>query len=259
MDELEKHFYKSFIFDIEIVRDFFETVLLPLERDEVYYLLCQARKKYSDQIIKDPVIKRNILESNSFNRLVQLINEFSLVVPLKNDNEISLDRDMCVIYIDINPKSMFKAYKLFRRKIDDHLEQYYLYENKNIETYAKKLQSHLLSAISKSVGNNKIYSLFDLDTQDEQKFNQLIEYIKEKNLISVVKWISKTKNGYHFIIRANKKEKSILLEPIFRKKLSNSFYLPELEIKDKENTRTPICGTYQGGKPVEKVSLDVFN
>ncbi len=256
MAEFDYHSYKSFIHNEIIVKEFFETVLVPLEKDEVYYILCQARKKYSDVVIRDPVIKRKILESNDFDRFMKIIYECSILVPLRKDVNVTLDRDMSVIYIDINPKSMFKAYKDFRTKMDSQLESYYLYNDENIEHYFKKIRSHVLSAIARSIGTRKIYSLFDLDTQDSEKFNLLVNYIKEKKLNHTVKWISKTKNGYHFIIQVTKEEKSKLLGPLLGPK--KELFIPELEIKDKENTRTPGCGSFQEGVPVEKIPLDVF-
>ena len=256
MEKFDVHQYKSFIYDLPTIKEFFETIMVPLENDEVFYMICQARKKYSDKIIKNPIVKRDLLESNDFERFTSKIQEFSIILPLRKDVEMTLDRDISVIYIDINPKSMFKAYKEFKEKVDDQLEHYYLYKNVSIELFARKLRSHFLSAIARSIGPRKIYSLFDLDTQDTEKFQSLIDYIKGKNLAHTVKWISKTKNGYHFIIQADKKEKSSLLEPFFRNK--SDLELPELEIKDKGDTRTPICGTYQGGTPVENISLDIL-
>ena len=154
-------------------------------------------------MIKDTVIKINTLEKNDFERLLKIIEEFSIVTSIRTSNDTKLDREMAVIYIDINPKSMFKAYKDFKDKVDEQLEQYYLYQNKNVELYAKKLRSHFLSSIARSSGPRKPYTLFDLDTQDDDKFQLLIDYIKDLNLIHVVKWISKTRNGYHFIIKAD--------------------------------------------------------
>lgn len=213
--------------------------------DIVFMTLLMQREKYSDFKQTNLMKERDIIDKNDYKQFLNKIKSYT--------------NDKCnVVYSSLNPLSSYKAYILFRQKIDNVINERI---NSNKTSWSKSgitnLNNTLKTCIQKSVYDKK-WIILDLDVK--LQYFELKKYLTYFDINPFC--IIETKNGYHFILD-NKKLTSLQKKEIFTGKLTNWLF----ECKDKNgklinknvvdilstDVFTPIPGTIQGGFKVDFV------
>jgi hypothetical protein len=234
------------IYNEKLTRDFIETVLRPLENDEVYLLLLGARKKYCETLSRSQeILNRTIIRNNEVNSIINKINRMmcfnNYYIDKKTNEKIPSEAFVC--YITINSNSTLKAYINFVNEMNNLM--YGIIKNKNEDSYDdlylfRKIDIKLFSSIHKS-WSKKYYVIVDIDKKDDDILENVIDLLGEN-----VKWVSETRGGYHVIVDKNKTSGKII-----HTDLVNCEYSNQIEIL--KNAMTPVPGTMQGGFEVKKV------
>jgi hypothetical protein len=233
----------QFIKDEALLKEFYDNVVIPLKKDEVYFLMLSARKKYCDESIElrkgSDMLKRITLRKNNFDSFRNCILELFASVLVgcyrdKNDQPIPLNA--FVVYMTTNPRNTRRACLGVVKKITEGLL--------NIET-SLNLENIVMSEIHKTcIG--KTYIDFDCDIGKKDDGEQVRLFI-EKSLGESEFHSIKTRGGYHILLNVEKIDK----------KIKNNFYQTikeysftlndsEIEFKGKDNM-IPIPGVTQGG------------
>jgi hypothetical protein len=143
--------------------------------------------------------------------------------------------DSYVTYIDLNPKSLIKAFgELVKYGID------LITQN---QTDALKGIGREWYACCHRNNSRKLFVLIDVDVKREEILNDII-----KKLGSNILYIAETHGGFHFIVRKNKESSKIIYEQI------QPSYPYTIEVK--KEVQTPIPGTMQGGFEVKLIAFN---
>lgn len=217
-----------------LAREFVNLIFLPLKDDEVFIYMILARKKYNPIVSNECLFHRDLLEKNDPDYIVKKIKKNCLMDNTFTDPKTNaiIPIDSFVVYVDLSPKSVLKAYGSFVKRFNDLIYQ----SIKNILYLPEvtKIKSILLSEIHKS-DSYKPYILVDVDKKDVSFLLKIKERLK-------IKWISETRGGYHILIE-NNRENGRIVHMEFS-------HIPNIEIK--KEVMTPLPGTLQGGFEVKK-------
>lgn len=228
------------IVDKSEVLGFFQTVLEPLADFQTYLMLCIARKKYEPTLVKSSqiVLAREVIKTTPVEPLEKLIRMSNSLKESYFRNEIVPDHAK-VIYICINPTDTFKAYHEFTKKVN----QYYYDFIKNCsldKTPMKSLDRVWWGCLMASATKGR-YFIIDVDDVNLEH----LDFVREKLDDDWIKWITRTRGGYHIIVERNEKS-------------AKAIYTEISKIANVEITRhgiTPIVGTLQGGHHVKEFPL----
>lgn len=219
--------------------EFCKAVLPPLENDEVLISVITARKKYGEISRSEEILDKTILKQSEPGYVVRRLRKFGFVEGCYIDYKTGkvLTGNCMVMYIDILPRSVVKAFRVFTNHIQDWIYQALFSEEFNYEIF-RKLDTKLFSALARSV-SRALYYIIDIDNKDKGLLDKVTKLLGD----SVV-WVSETRGGYHVIVHKNKETGRIIY-----KELSKT---PGIEIFGKQG-QTPVPGTLQGGFLVKKV------
>jgi len=237
--------YLKVIANKEELRKFYDTLVMPLEKDWVYVMFMVARKKWSNCVSRsEEMLDFKIFRHNSFDRFYRALRRWE--VPLDSYVDRNTGEPICQeaigFYIDLTPKSTVRG--LFRLLSDATVRLEEVLDNPSQIEWFRRCDRRLFSYIHKSNAIKKPYIIIDMDNANYMELWKFVEEVISKDRIY---WITVTRGGYHIFIRrdslgrwwAEAKEKLA--------KMSN------VEILD--HAQTPIVGTYQGGKPVTYISI----
>lgn len=195
-----------------------------LKKDEVFYGVLMARRKYSE------IVKNVKSDSEQLARFYSTKEELfdkikQLEVPLGSYKlkGVVMPNESLVFYINPNPRSLKKAIKAC---MYDFVSAFA--ENKE---YFNPLQNVLTNVHRE---HNKLQIIgFDYD---HTEYPSIIETFVNKESLTV----TKTKGGFHIFVNKSKLDR----------KYNNSFYnnignLPHIDITG--DFETVACGCYQGG------------
>jgi len=235
----------TLIYNENLIREFFAEIMPPLEKDEVYLTMAQARRKYAEILLvgHDPVTAKKLLRTNNLETVIQKIRQLDAMAQQSyiKETELKIPLKAIVLFCDVNPKSMSQGFiktmglftqELFKIKADspDAWEAF------------RKLDLRLASNVHKS--NSRIlYLVLDVDVKD---FLALVEIDKlfEEN----IKWISETRGGYHVILKHSKEVAKTLYPRLMDSSLAERYDIDLARM-------TPIPGTIQGGFKVKRIII----
>ncbi len=242
----------TLLYNENITQMFLNCFFDDIRDDEVIMLILFARKKYCSDVVSDeyiyyrdiviPDIKNNIKFPEIILRKI-IRTSFISDNYIDRKTEKKIPFNAFVYYIDLNPKSMMKAFCVFDKEGLDLL--YRITRNPDEIKQVTKLKSKFMSAIHRS-NSRKKYFIIDIDTKNRDVLDQCIDAVNENYV-----WISNTRGGYHIILEKNKENGKLVYENIVavNKRLSEKSPFKDVEIKNE--AMTPIPGTIQGGFMVD--------
>lgn len=223
----------------EGLRNFLAQVVHPLMDDEVYVVLGAYRKKYYSGLPRShEVVVRELVRSNDLADLVTATNRVEAVLRVTRVDGLVPPPEAGVVYLDLNPKSVFAGYHSFVTEINKYVS-YALNDQSYDRSVARRLDKKLLSEVHKAT-SRKLYLLVDLDLSDQGLLVQLVQDLRPH-----VRWISKTHGGYHIITDNNKQVGSTLHQQY-----------KDAPVELKRQVLTPVPYTKQGGFKVVPVPLE---
>lgn len=221
-------------------RDFLQMMLPKLVDDEVFIMAVFSRKKYNKKA-SGGLYSRDLVTENDIDWILRKLKRMCYLPEDYQNYKTSevIPPEAFVCYIDLSPKSVLKAYRMF---VD--LENRRIYEgikNGSQFTLLRRMKNDLMSSIHRS-NSYKPYILLDLDTRDFKIANYVFQIVKYN-----CPWISKTRGGYHFIVN---NEPKIAGSIYMDQRIRNIAMSGQLEIKS--DVMTPIPGILQGGFEVTR-------
>lgn len=271
----------NLIKDITEFNKFIE-ILPELQNDEVYFISLSSRQKY---LTKEERIEYSLGQTEMFGREIAQSKDKLYSYTMKKlesnlyckttRNEKSIPEKSLVVYCNINPSSMIKAYFQFQKEMNRQISEITigLQNNKQPNYSFVNIQiRELMNCIQKSTGT-KHYIDIDCDTKEENVLN----YFRETFMKDYIKfYIIETKGGYHFLIKKDtlpekynlysKIESGIsLLEYIYENKYleqdeEGNYNYEEVrlmvpEIKINNNAMIPVPGTMQSDHLVKFINI----
>lgn len=235
--------------------DKFVNLLPDLINEEVYFLSCSARNKYLDeQERKEYKLQRTEMFSREVARdkegIYKALRKMEVSLQYrKTGNGKDIPSKCLVVYMNINPSSMMKAYIDFQKRINVEVEQIIMsFKNGNQPNYERMLRLPQQLNNSIQVSQSRKYFIdIDIDLYDVKYKNMLIDIIKEfvgdNAFLEKLNFIS-TKSGLHLLI---KKEdipfKYNLMSLVERIRSFN----PVKEAEFNKNNMCPMPGSLQAG------------
>lgn len=192
-----------------------------LEKDEAYYFFLQARKKYSNSLSNDIMLKRFVCtkKEDVINSIAKLEVEYGLY----EDNNNVIPNDALALYVLINPRDLRKASYILISELAKSLRN----ENNLINPKSKLMtQIHLSKSKTR-------YICFDVDRDIEEDLHKLWAIIDIKSTKIV-----QTRGGFHVLVNPEKNGKN------------NHWYREVIKILNPDQTgdiATPVIGCNQGG------------
>lgn len=233
---------ESILKDEKTTYAFIRQVIPSLQNDEVLVAMLAARKKYEPTLARSQeVLKRKIIRENDAEKITNKLRELSLI-NFYSDQNIQIPKKAFVAYIDLNPKSILKAFTQFNCEINKLIYEGAVTQHMDYHTL-RRIDLKLFSAIHRSNARH-IYWCLDIDRKDRTALDRLISFLGKHN----IQWCSETHNGFHLIVKRNNETGMLLFKEGIPPTLK-----PFIEIK--KEPMTPVPGTLQGGFLVKPVPL----
>lgn len=240
---------KSLLVNEEATKEFIREVVPDLVEDEVLMLLLFARKKYHPAVTDEWMLFRDIVRSSDEEVLMRKIRRNAFFSDDYTDLKTGAPMPMeaFVFYIDLFPKSMYKAHIKYMKECADII--YRIMKGGNDLSETKKFKTKFYSNIQKS-NSYKPYIILDVDEKSEDLLEKLLDIVNREYV-----WISETRGGYHIILEKTKDLSKILYTKIMKENNTNP-QSPFKEVEIKGNMgMTAIPGTLQGGHLVKRLKI----
>lgn len=242
---------------------YFNFIMPDLLPNELYFISLSARNKYLTKeereelcLGRTEMFERRIIKEASYDRVKRTIRKFEVnegAYTTKNGSNIP---EKClVVYINLNPSCVLKAYKEFNRVYSEYM--YELTNNvvkgndvSNILYRIKRIENVLKTSIQKSRGT-KHWIDIDCDIPKNEEFilNFKKEWLDDHNIRN---YVIETKSGYHILINRFdlKFDPNSLCRALIDK---HSWFDDKMEVVVNKNEMIPLPGTYQAGHLVKFV------
>lgn len=264
--------FNTFVWSKEQLNRFYTYVMPRLENLEVYFISMAARNKYLTEperktysLGRTEMMERRTIRVDDFNRFYRTIRKFEThedAFLTKEGN--SIPEKCMVVYANINPSSIIKAYHEFEKITNDYIREYLINayqksDSSNIEYRFSKIDKLLMTAIQKSPSRKVYIDIdFDLCGKFDSSFidsfqNTLNENNKKKLPIAVLK----TKSGYHVLIQRSELQFNYTEVVNQYDKFAKKVFDKEAEVVVNKNDMVPVPGTHQASFPVELERIDL--
>lgn len=231
--------------DEKELKEFYDTLVQPLQEDQVYVIIGVARKKYSDTLSRsEETLMKEIIVDDGFYNFLRTLKKFEVdeTCYLDRNTKNKIPSKAMAWYIDLCPKSSVNALSSFFKEHIDDVVQCRTDPNRLISM--RRMKSHFFSHTSKSNAIRVPYKIIDID--DKVALPLVLEDLDKEHI--PIKWISETRGGYHILIEVGGH-----LERFYRHVWPISWEVDGQEkIEMLKSSQTPIVGTYQGGKLVKR-------
>lgn len=235
---------------------FLENILVPLEKDEIYFISLSARNKYLSQEDRE---KYALSRTEMFAREVVTTNNSWDYVFRKLDGLLKAKRtktgfpfptSALVTYVNINPSSAIKAVLQFKKElmeIEENLFRKVLINNNDVNDFDydffKKAKSKLFNAYQRQT-SRKCFVDIDVDIKNEKILKILLDSLtKYKSEYAVIE----TRGGYHIMVKSSTLSGNFLYKSVDEAKDEASrIYGREIEIMFNKNAMVPVPGTMHG-------------
>jgi len=225
----------------------FISLLEPLQEGEVYILFGAARKKYCEAAKTTRGVEFGTFEEVTLERLTSTLERVDYTT-----KRLGFPEEAYVFYMDLNPKSLIKA---FRDVMKYGLDAIAANQLPTLRLVGREWYSCVHRNNSRT-----LYSLVDVDKKESSLLQEISDILSGHIL-----YTAETRGGYHIIVKKSKESGKIIHEQI-RKKYpavdigvfekghpKNKHLLSEIE--PKRQVQTPIPGTIQGGFEVKLHSI----
>lgn len=236
----------------------FIKILPDLKNDEVYFISLSARNKYltSEERVKyglgrTEMFARNIVRKKE--DFEYTLNKLESSLSYKHTKTgLDIPEKALVVYVNINPSSMVKAYFNLMDEMNKELHDItFALQNNKIPNYdgIHMLDRKLMNCIQKG-RSRKILIDIDFDVTLEM-VNLVGTFEVELIKNSIIYNIIKTKSGYHVLLSLNSmKGKKFNLDSI-AKSLNKVAKEKKGEVQINKNGMVPFPGTLQAGNLVK--------
>jgi len=237
---------------------FFNLVLPDLTQEEVYFLSLSARNKYLTEEEREiyscgrtEMFERKIIREHDWMKFLRTIKKYECSDGAYTGRTgLTLPEKCLILYININPCNMVRAYKLFQDEMNENILNLITKSGSGLDFF-KHMDRLMMNAIQKSKGTRH-YIDIDIDAKDitNTEFWEAIKGIAGKFKENGLKFfVIKTKGGVHFLLkrRTINFNYTLVIKEYNHPEESN----PIKEIKRNNNDMIPLPGTSQAGYPVE--------
>jgi hypothetical protein len=233
----------------------FINILPDLQNDEVYFISLSARNKYlTDEerkfygLGRTEMFSRNIIRKKEDFEYVLSKLESTLHYKLTKTKQ-NIPEKALVVYININPSSMIKAYFNLANEMNKELLDINMamQHNKQPNYSGIHLLDRKLMNCIQTARSRKIFIDIDFDVEDDIPINGFMMDLRIREIKSHT---IKTKSGYHCLIDlASMKDKKFNLNSIV---LSYNVLAKQTdgEVIINTNGMIPVPGTLQAGELV---------
>jgi|GEM_PF-2215419 len=255
----------------------FVNLLPDLKNDEVYFVSLSARNKYltdkerekyglgRTEMFARTIVKRKEDWEFSMNKLATNLLYKTTKTGMK------IPEKALVVYANINPSSMIKAYSMFRADMNRELEQVTqsaIKGNKTNFDHFIKAERKLLNCVQKS-RSYKYFIDIDFDIKDPEILNMFLGTIRDgvlnffKDLVKFKEMINviKTHGGFHLLIKRDLMDTiNLVLKDLgynFNDLVNGAHKKAKEEngeVVFNKNAMVPVCGTLQAGTLVKFMS-----
>ncbi len=230
----------------------FIEIMPELKDDEVYFISLSARNKYltaeerefyalgRTEMFGRTVVKRK--EDFYF-----AMNKLEAMLTYKHTkNGKSIPKKALVVYVNVNPSSMIKAYEMYVNEMNRELFQVTqaLRHDKvvNYEGFIN-MERKMMNCIQKC-RERRYFIDIDIDTKNETILNRISFRLK-----SVDYKIIETQGGWHILIKKDSLTKEVKLHEVV-KEMNDAVKDEGGEVMFNKNQMIPVPGTLQAGKLV---------
>lgn len=237
--------------------DKFISILPDLKNDEVYFISLAARNKYlneSERIYyglgRTEMFSRSIIRNKDNFEYVLSKLESSLQYKLTK-NKCKIPEKTLVVYVNINPSSMIKAYFALMQEMNKELHDitFALQNNKQPNYSGIHLLDRKLMNCIQRARSRKVYIDIDFDIKDN--FYIVNNLLTELSIRQILYFLIQTKSGYHVLIDLESmKDKKFNLNYEVQK-CNQMTVLHYGEVIINSNGMVPIPGTLQAGELVK--------
>lgn len=249
---------KLLVKDEQELDRFIRDIMVPLERDEVYFLALSARNKYlTDEerehydLGRTEMFSRQIAYDHEGIYMALARMEASLHCR-KTRNGKDIPEKSLVVYINIHPSSTLKAYTAFKAQLDKHYNETFMAvangKNPNYEPFLRS-RTHLMNHIQRSTSRR---AWVDIDVDGSASIDEFHNLKVELTLHGVIYRELFTQGGVHVLVHReslNKAPKSLRLHSLIER-LDKVCQQDGGEAKFNKNAMVPLPGTHQAGKLV---------
>jgi len=229
-----------------ILNDFVQ--LLPdLKNDEVMFVSLSARKKY---LTSEQAKVINLNHAEMFNRMVirskdkisKIVHRLSSTGYYTKTGYEYPDNSL-VVYFNVNPSSMIKAYEKFSAQVTSLLTDLAFTEGPTPDhtlQSIKKMDVLFMNHLQKS-RTSKNFIDIDIDTKDPKVLKTMLNGLKENGAEYIV---VHTHGGHHVLVYRN------TLKFNYNELVKVCDAMTSEEVIVNSNEMIPLPGTYQGGRLV---------
>lgn len=246
----------SLIIDKEQFNKFIE-ILPDLKNDECYFVSLSARNKYLTKeerefyaLGRTEMFARNIVRSKEDFEYVLSKLESSLQYKLTKSKQ-KIPEKALVVYVNINPSSMVKAYfNLMNEMNKELLDINMALQNGKIPNYSgiHFLDRKLMNCIQTS-RSRKVFVDIDFDIKNDSIVKEFLNILCDNFIIFHT---IKTKSGYHVLINLDSmKDKKFNLNQSVNDLNNIVKDLENGEVIINSNAMWPVPGTLQAGELVK--------
>ena len=242
----------SLIKDWDMVNRFIN-LLSELKDDEVYFLSLSARVKYLTmkereeyQLGRTEMFSRRVVRSKEQFEVI-LKNLSVLFDERTTKNGLPIPEKARVVYVNINPSSMSKAYFVFNKQMNREIKDIVRALQRGKEanyTGIRMMDRKIMNAIQKCSSRNYFIDI-DADGISEDTRDFIIKGLYNNDIDY---HIIQTQGGYHFLIRCESikgKDKEL-----YEIRVKADAQCKQGEVIFNKNKMIPFPGTLQAGKLV---------
>ncbi len=259
----------KFIYSEEELRKFYDNVLPPLTNTEVYFVSLSARNKLLSEeekleysLGRTEMFERKTIREKDWNKFYRSILKYETNEgAYTGRNGKPLPKKCTILYININPSDMVKAYQEFDTRVRENI--YNMISNKGSNlSYFKKIDRELMNAIQRNKGTKHYIDIdFDLPDKVDGAYHPLlynfIVCLQERNQKF---FVVETRGGFHVLLSRETLNFNFNKDIEYINEVAKSHYRngEKFEICRNVNDMIPLPGTLQGVYPV-KVHYDWSN
>jgi len=266
----EDKLYHKFIHSVHELKYFYDNILPPLNKTDVYFVSLSARNKYLTEeereilgLGRTEMICKAIVRKQEWMRFLRTIRKYECHIDgYTTKNGYTIPAKCIIIYININPANTLQAISNFKKVLSEYETEIASIalndrsNSNNISERLNKIDNSLMTAYQQSTGTKY---WIDIDCDVNKVFkpheNKVLKS-KMKELGLKTYWWIDTKSGYHLLVNRDelKFDPRILTSVIYEEyyKLMNRLKLDygHTEVIVNKNAMIPLPGTWQGGHAV---------
>ena len=262
--------YHSFIHDVEELKYFYDNILQPLEKNEIYFLSLSARNKYLSTeereelgLGRTEMFERTIIRERTWEKFLKKVRSYE-----RNKESFLTKKGFAIpskcitIYFNVNPSNVLKAYNEFSKTMNDYFMELGMNASKggdidNISDRIKKMDVLLMNCFQKNAGTKHYIDIdFDIPKTEIRIVELFLNDVKSRNPETKY-FVIDTKSGFHVLLERNS------IRYNFNESIGKAMqYAVDLgldekddhfEIVNNKNLMIPLPGTLQGGYPVRVI------